>query len=516
MTISRRELLAGAALLPAARVFAWIPERPRPRDVADAALLAAKETGASYADVRLVRQRRQNLATRDDHLTSITDTDSYGIGVRVLKRGAWGFAASPIVSADSARALARKAVQIADANAILERRPVQLAPEAPHEDTWETPVEKDPLRVPIAAKVALLVESAKAAKAAVPQVRAVTGFFRLAIEEKAFFSTEGSAIEQMITRTGGGYTVTAVEEKRGFETRRTLLPPRGAGFEHVERAGFVEQAPRIARDALEKLRADRVQPGPRDLVLDPSHLWLTIHESLGHSTELDRVLGYEANFAGTSFATADQLGKLRYGQSNMHVTADRVEPGGLATCGYDDDGVVTQRFDLIREGVLVAFQTVRDQTGLPGFGGPRSSGCSYADSWASVPFQRMPNVSLMPGNAPLTLGELIARTDDGIYVIGDGSYSIDHQRKNFQFGGDFFWQIEKGKLARPLRKVAYQSNTPAFWSSMDAVCDAREWRLYGAFDDGKGEPIQVNPVSHGCPPARFQKVRVIDAGAVQS
>src|SRR6266851_2369181 len=463
MTITRRELLAGAVLLPAARALAWVPERPRPRDVADAALLAAMQAGATYADVRLVRQRRQNLATRDDHLTSISDTESYGLGVRVLKGGTWGFAAAPEISPGSASALARKA-----------------------------------------------------AKAAVPQVRAVTGFFRLAIEEKAFFSSEGSAIEQMITRTGGGYTVTAVEEGRGFETRSTLLPPRGAGFEHVERAGFVEQAPRIAREALDKLRADRVKPGPRDLVLDPSHLWLTIHESLGHSTELDRVLGYEANFAGTSFATADQLGKLRYGGPLMHVTADRVEPGGLATCGYDDDGVATQRFDLIRDGVLVAFQTVRDQAGLPGFGGPRSSGCSYADSWASVPFQRMPNVSLMPGKAPLTFDELIAQTQDGIYIVGDGSYSIDHQRKNFQFGGDFFWQIANGKLARPLRKVAYQSNTPEFWSSMDAVCDAREWRLYGAFDDAKGEPVQLNPVSHGCPPARFRGVRVIDAGAVQS
>jgi len=516
MTITRRELLAGAALLPAARALAWVPERPRPRDVADAALLAAMQAGAAYADVRLVRQRRQNIATRDDHLTSISDTDSYGLGVRVLKGGTWGFAAAPEITAGSASALARKAVQIAEANAALERRPVQLAPEPPHEDSWETPIEKDPLRVPVKTKVALLVEAAKAAKAAVHQIRAVTGSFRLAIEEKAFFSSEGSAIEQMITRTGGGYTVTAVEEGRGFETRRTSLPPRGAGFEHVERAGFVEQAPRIAREALDKLRADRVKPGPRDLVLDPSHLWLTIHESLGHSTELDRVLGYEANFAGTSFATADQLGKLRYGGPLMHVTADRVEPGGLATCGYDDDGVATQRFDLIREGVLVAFQTVRDQTGLPGFGGPRSSGCSYADSWASVPFQRMPNVSLMPGKAPLTFAELIAQTQDGIYIVGDGSYSIDHQRKNFQFGGDFFWQIENGKLARPLRKVAYQSNTPEFWSSMDAVCDAREWRLYGAFDDGKGEPVQLNPVSHGCPPARFRGVRVIDAGAAQS
>ncbi|HME90106.1 MAG TPA: TldD/PmbA family protein, partial [Myxococcaceae bacterium] len=250
--------------------------------------------------------------------------------------------------------------------------------------------------------------------------------------------------------------------------------------------------------------------GPRDLVLDSSHLWLTIHESIGHSTELDRVLGYEANMAGTSFATTDKLGALRYGGPNMTIYADRTTPGGLATCGYDDDGVSTQRWDLIKDGVLISYQTVRDQLGLPGFTGNRSSGCSYADSWASVPFQRMPNVSLAPGKAPLNLAQLIQSTQEGIYIQGTGSYSIDHQRKNFQFGGDFFWEIKNGKLTRPLRDVAYQSNTLEFWPKMDAICDASEWRMYGSLFDGKGEPGQANPVSHGCAPARFRQVAVLD------
>jgi TldD protein len=259
------------------------------------------------------------------------------------------------------------------------------------------------------------------------------------------------------------------------------------------------------------LNAEKPAVGPRDLVLHPSHLWLTIHESIGHSTELDRALGYEANLAGTSFATPGQIGRLRYGGPLANFYADRTTPGGLATCAYDDDGVATTRFDLIRQGVLVAFQTSRDQIDWPGFSGERSRGCAYADSWASPPFQRMPKVSLAPGRETLSLEQLIARTDTGIYIQGDGSYSIDQQRKNFQFGGDFFWEIKNGKLTRPLRKVAYQSTSLEFWKAMDAVCDSREWRLYGAMSDGKGEPMQLNPVSHGCAPARFRGVRVLDA-----
>jgi TldD protein len=511
--LSRRDvvkLASTAALLPAVRVAAWVPETPRPKDVAEAALLAAKQAGAQYADARLVRMRHERIQTRDENVVHVGHGDSFGIGVRVLKRGAWGFCATPEVSPAGAKRAALRAVAIAEANASLQTRAVELAPEPSHQDSWQTPIERDPLRVPLSAKTGILLEAAKAARA-VPGVKRVQGQYYAVLEEKSFFSSEGSAIEQMLYRIDAGYGITATDDKKGeFETRNHPLPPASAGFEHVERGRLVEDAPRLAKEAVEKLKADKPTPGPKDLILDPSHLWLTIHESIGHSTELDRVLGYEANYAGTSFATVDQLGKLRYGGAQVRFYADRTTPGGLGTCRYDDDGVKTGRWDIIKDGVLVGYQTIRDQRGLPGFGGPRSTGCSYAQGWDNVPFQRMPNISLSPGDSPLSLQQLIASTDDGIYIQGEGSYSIDHQRKNFQFGGDGFWEVKKGKITRPLRKVAYQSTTLEFWAKMDAVCDAREWKLYGSMQDGKGEPGQSNPVSHGCAPARFRKVRVLD------
>ena len=510
MTISRRTLIATAALLPAARALAWIPERPQPKLIASAALQAAKAAGCTYADVRLVRLRRESLRTRDDHLVGVSDSESYGLGVRVLKKGTWGFCGTPDASVEGARKAARRAALIAEASSALQQHPVQLADEPVHLDSWQTPIERDPFRVPLAGKVALLTDAARAAKSAVQNVRSVRGALSAVCEEKRLFTSEGTDVEQMLYRTDGGYSVT-VADQGDFEQRSLQLPASALGFELIERAGLPDEAPRIAREALDKLRADKPTPGARDLILHPSHLWLTIHESIGHSTELDRALGYEANYAGTSFATPDQLGTLRYGGPLAHFYADRTTPGGLATCAYDDDGVATTRFDLIRDGTLVAFQTVRDQLGWPGFSGERSRGCSYAESWAYAPFQRMPNVSLQAGREPLTLAQLIARTESGVYIEGTGSYSIDQQRKNFQFGGDLFWEIKDGKLHKPLRKVAYQGTTTSFWTSMDAVCDQREWRMFGAMNDGKGEPSQLNPVSHGCAAARFRDVRVLDA-----
>ena len=510
MSISRRSLLLTAVALPAARAFAFVPDRPDPKAVAGAALLAAKQGGASYCDVRLVRLRREALATRDDHLTSAADHESYGVGVRVLKQGVWGFAGTPDVSAEGARRAAGRALLVAEANAALGGRPVQLAPEPGHQDSWQTPLERDPFRVPLAAKVALLVDAGRAAKGAQAAVKSVAGSLNAVLEEKRFFSSDGADLEQMLTRMDGNLRVTVVGPQ-GFEDRSLQPPASAGGFELIDRADFVGQAPRLAREALDKLGADKPPVGPQDLVLHPSHLWLVIHESIGHSTELDRALGFEANFAGTSFASPAGIGDLRYGSKLANFYADRTTPGGLATCAYDDEGVATTRFDLVREGVLQGFQTTRDQLGLPGFAGERSRGCSYAESWAAPQFQRMPNVSLSPGKAPLSLEQLIAGTAQGIYIEGRGSYSIDQQRKNFQFGGDLFWLIKDGKLDRPLRKVAYQSTTTDFWAGLDAVCDAREFRLNGAMQDGKGEPMQLNPVSHGCAPSRVRGVRVLDA-----
>jgi TldD protein len=519
MKFTRRSLLKGAgvaALVPSVKAYAWLDPKPSPRALAGVALKAAAAAGATYCDIRFVRRTDEWITSRDDAVHGITRSASAGAGVRVLKRGAWGFAATPDLSEAGLKRAVERAIALAEASAAIVSAPVQLSPEAVYQDSWQTPIQKDPFRVPLAHKIAMLLEVNKAARAAAA-LDAVEAYLAGAGEEKTFFSSEGSAIEQQLFRVTGGYELTAVDEKSGvYETRNFPNSSFGAGFEHFERIGFVERAGELAKQAREKVKADPPKPGPTDLVIAADNLWLTIHESIGHSTELDRVLGYEAGFAGTSFARPSDLGSLRYGGPLASFVADKTTPGGLATCGYDDDGVKTRRWDLVKQGVLVAFQTERDQFGLPGFGGSESrgghsDGSAYADSWASVAFQRMPNVSLVPNPEKQSLDDLIAGVTDGILVEGNGSWSIDQQRKNFQFGGDYFWEIKNGKKQRPLRQVAYQSNTLEFWPKLDGLGDVSEWRLSGAMNDGKGQPVQDNAVSHGTPPARFRQVNVLDA-----
>jgi TldD protein len=304
-----------------------------------------------------------------------------------------------------------------------------------------------------------------------------------------------------------------VDPKTGrFEQRTSLGSPIGKGYEVVAEYDLIKEVPMAAEQAIQKHTAKAVEPGRKDLVLHPTHLWLTIHESIGHPTELDRVLGYEANFAGTSFATREKLGKFQYGSKFINIKGDKVQKNGLATCGWDDDGVKTMEWDIIKDGVLVNYQTVRDNAGIIGL--KSSHGAAYADSWGSVAFQRMPNVSLQPaeGSKNISADDLIADVQDGIYIEGDGSFSIDQQRYNFQFGGQVFWEIKNGKKVGLLRDVAYQSRTPDFWNACDGVGSKEHYHLGGAFNDGKGEPGQVNAVSHGCPPARFRKINVINTG----
>jgi TldD protein len=305
-----------------------------------------------------------------------------------------------------------------------------------------------------------------------------------------------------------------------FETRSLDVSPMGSGYEYVDQSNLIEQAPVIAAEAVQKLTAKSVEPGSKDLILHPSHLWLTIHESVGHPTELDRALGYEANYAGTSFLTVDKMGTLKFGSDIVNFVADKTIDNGLATCGYDDDGVKTTEWHLVKDGIFIDYQTTRDQVhwdeyrnarktaGLPEVN--HSYGCSYGDSWSSIPFQRMPNIHLEPGKESLTLDDLIADTEDGIYIVGDASYSIDQQRYNFQFSGQSFFEIKKGKIVGMLKDVAYQANTQEFWNSCDAICDERSWELGGSYYDGKGQPGQSNAVSHGCSPARFRKVNVLN------
>jgi TldD protein len=528
MPLTRRDWLVGSSSLtlgacaeapappkpPAPPAAPKPPTAPQPppslADVLGRALDTAKRQGATYADARVHQRRTSRVVTREDHVVSVSDDETYGVGVRVIADGAWGFASSSAVDDAAAAEAARRAVAVAKANAAARTRPVELAPAGVHRDKWSTELAVDPFAVPLAERAALALAFWPEAKK-VPGVAFCAGHAEAYGEWKLLASTEGSLIEQSVTRVGAGYELTAKNDAGEFVTRASELPPRQAGWEYVTGSSLVAGARKAAEEVVEKLKAPSVTPGKRDLVLAPSHLWLTIHESVGHPTELDRAMGYEANMAGTSFATTDKLGKLRYASNLVTLYADKTTPGGLATCGYDDDGVKTQRWDLVREGTFVGYQTTRDQAAW--VGERESRGTSYAQDHRSVAFQRMPNVSLAPGPREAGVDDLVAATEDGILITGNGSWSIDHQRYNFQFGGQMFYEIKKGKIARALKDVAYQSNTLDFWGGCDLVGGKNAWELHGSLQDGKGEPAQSNAVSHGCPPARFRKVNVINTNA---
>ena len=486
------------------------------------ALDAAKSAGASYADVRISRNRNQSISTREQRVQSLVDNETFGFGVRVLVEGAWGFAASRELTSEEVARVARLAVAQARANRSALVRPVQLAPVTPTPNgTWRGPAEIDPFNVPIEDKVALLLQ-ANSAALAVKGARFVNSSMFFLREEKTFASTDGTMTVQTIFRAQPSVSVTAVSaDFSDFQTRQsTDVQPMGKGYEHVVAARLVENAPRWAEEAVQKLSARPVEVGRYDLVLDPTHLWLTIHESIAHPTELDRAMGYEANYAGTSFvAPPDRmLGKFKYGPEFMNVQGDRSQPGSLSAVGWDDEGVRPDTFLIIKGGVVNDYQTTREQAlwldwwyrqqGQE----PRSHGCSYAQSWADVQFQRMPNVSLLPGEQDLGWDDIIAATDRGIAIIGNGSFSIDQQRYNAQFGGQVFYEIRGGKLAGMLKDVAYQIRTPEFWRGMDMIGGRSSYMLGGAFNDGKGQPSQSNAVSHGCVPSRFRNVNVINTG----
>jgi len=443
-------------------------------------------------------------------VTNISNNENFGFGVRVIVDGTWGFAASNVVTKEEVVKVAKAAVKIARANRGIQKEPVQLAAVPSYTETWNTPVKSNPFDVPVADKVALLLGLNEEAMK-VKGVSFCSSFMQMANEHKYFASTVGSRIEQDLTRMYPSFTVTSVNKETGkLESRNSLTEPIGKGYECVNQKVLIEDVRSAGEEAVMKHTAKSVEPGKRDLILHPTNLWLTIHESVGHPTELDRALGYEANYAGTSFLTTDKLGKLKFGSDIVNVVADKTQDGGLATCGFDDDGVKTKEWHLIKDGVFVDYQTTRDQAHL--IGQKESDGCCYADNWSSIPFQRMPNVSLRPGTKKLSLADLIADTEDAILIKGRGSWSIDHQRYNFQFGGQTFWEIKKGKLTQMLRDVAYQATTTEFWNSCDAICSEEEYYLGGSFSDGKGEPGQSNSVSHGACPSRFRKVNVLNTG----
>ncbi|HEY4303733.1 MAG TPA: TldD/PmbA family protein [Gemmatimonadaceae bacterium] len=492
------------------------------RDLAMKALEAAKSAGAEYADVRIAQYRSQSVQTRERRVAGLADTETAGIGVRTLVNGAWGFAATAELTADSVVGVARKAVVQAKANRAALSKPIVLAPYgAAQTGEWKSPIKTDPFTIPIADKVAALLD-ANAAALKVKGVRFAQSGMNFLREEKWFANSEGSYTHQVLFRNSPQMNITAVSaDNSDFQTRASNeVPPRGVGYEHFVDSDFVGNATKWGEEAVQKLSAKPVEVGRYDLVLHPSHLWLTIHESVAHPTELDRALGFEANYAGTSFVSPPEkvLGTLKYGSDLMNIRADRNQSGSLSACGWDDEGVVPETFDIIKNGTFVDYQTTREQAPYlewyyKKIGKPvKSHGNSYAQFWSDVQFQRMPNVNLLPGTKDQTYEDLIAATDSGIAIIGDGSFSIDQQRYNAQFGGQVFYEIKGGKIVGMLKDVAYQMRTPDFWKSMDMIGGQRSYFLGGANGDGKGQPAQSNAVSHGCVPARFKQINVINTG----
>jgi TldD protein len=479
--------------------------------LADAALDAARRLGATHADVRVERVRTQDVSLRDGALESFTDDEDRGLAVRVVHDGTWGFAAASDLTPQTAARLAEQAVTVAKVSRALNVEPIELADEPVHgERTWVSDYDTDPFAVDPADKVARLADYSRRLLDA-GGVTYVDATLRQVKENKFYADTAGTATTQQRVRVHPSLNAVAVDQQAGrFDTMRTLAPPTGRGYEYLTGTGWDwdRELAELPELLAEKMVAPSVQAGRYDLVVDPTNLWLTIHESIGHATELDRALGYEANYAGTSFATPDKLNTLKYGSPHMNITGDRTVKHGLATIGFDDDGVVAQRWHLIREGILVGYQLDRRTARLFGLG--RSNGCAFADSPLHAPIQRMANVSLDPAPHGPSTEELIAGVDEGIYVVGDKSWSIDMQRYNFQFTGQRFYRIRGGKLAGQLRDVAYQATTTDFWGSMEAVGGESSWLLGGAFNCGKAQPGQVAAVGHGCSAARFTGVRILN------
>jgi TldD protein len=479
------------------------------RELADAAFAQAKSLGAQHADFRAERIRGQRIGLSDGSPQTASDADDTGLAVRVIVDGTWGFASAVDLTADAAAQAARQAVEVAKVSAAMNTEPIELAPEPAYGDvTWVSAYEIDPFTVSVADKVALLAQWSNAllAHAAVSHVDASLQQIR----ECKFYSDGATTATQQRVRLQPQLTAVAIADDGRFDTMRTLAPPVGRGYEFLTGTAwdFDAELAELPDLLAAKLAAPTVEPGRYDLVIDPSNLWLTIHESIGHATELDRALGYEAAYAGTSFATLDKLGALQYGSPVMHVTGDRTAEHGLATVGYDDEGVAGQSWDLISDGILTGYQLDRRMALLKGFG--RSNGCAFSDGPGHMPLQRMANVSLQPAADGPATRELIAAVENGIYILGDKSWSIDMQRYTFQVTGQRFFKIKNGQLAGQLRDVAYQATTTDFWGSMEAVGGPQTYVLGGAFNCGKGQPGQVAPVSHGCPAALMRSVRILN------
>ena len=519
--LSRRDFMRLSALAAASGLV--LPRRPiaaQSMTSSESELLAlamdvARSEGADYADGRVIRTQFEAVGAREQMITQVQSTDSYGINVRALVGGSWGFAATQIFTRDAVANIAREAVAIARANNDVAPSTTVLAPVElfPYAD-WVTPHSIDPFTIPIEDKAALLLRVNEEALR-VNNIRFSSSSILSVKEERLLATTEGSVIRQTLMRINPSINITAISrDGSDFQSRSAVVEPAGRGYEYVMGLELAANAQGWAEEAAMKLDAPGVEPGKWDLVLHPSNLWLTIHENIGHPTELDRALGFEANYAGTSFIypPEDVIGKLKMGPEFLQFEGNRTEFGGCATTGWDDEGVPAEAWPIIKDGILVDYQTTREQaawisqhTGID-----RSHGCSYGQNWESMPFQRMPNVSMLPGEENLSEDDVIAATERGILVEGRGSYSIDQQRYNIQFGGQVFWEIRNGRKYQMLRDVAYVGRTPEFWNSLDVIGGAQTYFLGASFGDAKGQPIQVNAVSHGCPISLFRDIDIIN------
>jgi TldD protein len=470
------------------------------------ALDAAAGSGAAYADVRSVETLTESLSVRGQSVESLERSDGIGFGVRVLFDGAWGYASSARIDRTEAHRVARVAVEVAKAGRLALGRPVELVDEPPHRAVWSSPYSVDPFSVPLEEKIGLLATAASAMEA-VEGVRIGRGSMDLARLQTRFISSEGADIEQTVVHSGAGIEATAVSDT-DVQTRSYPASFRGdivsGGYEFIEAMNLADHAQSTAEEAVALLSAPECPSAVTTLVLDGHQVVMQVHESVGHATELDRVLGMEASFAGTSFVGIEHMGTFRYGSDIVNITCDATSPGGVGTFAYDDEGVEAQKTYLVENGILVGFQTSRETAAS--VGATRSNGTMRAEGWENFPLIRMTNINLLPGEG--TIDDLIGGVDDGIYMQTNKSWSIDDKRKNFQFGCEIAWEIKDGRLGRMLRNPRYTGITPQFWASCDAIAGPGEWRMWGTPNCGKGQPGQTMKVGHGAAPARFRNVSV--------
>ena len=478
------------------------------KEIAGWALDTAKAQGATYADVRVVDLQQRYLSTKNDQPAQVRESQSLGIGVRVIAEGAWGFSATDDLTRAGVDRVAAQAVEIAHASATAKKHDVRLAKEPKIMDNWEATCRVDPFSIPVSTCLELLLEVNRELRRVkgVTLAEASMDFRRI---EQLFLSTAGSEITQKKTQTGAGFVATSFAD--GEIQRRSYPNSFGGqyqtrGYELVGELDLVANAPRLAEEAVALHKADQCPSGVKDIILEGSQLGLQVHESIGHPIELDRVLGTEANFAGLSFLTLDKLGTLKYASDVVNVVADATPAHGpgLGTFAYDDEGVPAQATPIIKDGLFVGYLTSRETAAA--VGGARSGGAMRAEGWNRIPLIRMTNISLLPGT--WKLDDLIADTDDGIYMETNRSWSIDDRRYNFQFGTEIGWEIRAGKKTRMLKNPSYGGITTEFWNSCDAICGPRHWTLWGVPNCGKGQPMQAMGTGHGASPARFRKVLV--------